>query len=57
MKKVEKINIDAYNKYMGIETLHPLVSVIDFSKVEPIHSFLFNIDFYAVFLKETKNGI
>lgn len=56
MKKVEKINIDAYNKYMGIETLHPLVSVIDFSKVEPIHSFLFNIDFYAVFLKETKNG-
>ena len=41
---------------MGVETLHPLVSIIDFSKLSPIHSFLFNIDFYAVFLKETKNG-
>lgn len=56
MKRVEKVNIDTYNKYMGVETLHPLVSIIDFSKVPPIHSFLFNIDFYAVFLKETKNG-
>ena len=56
MKKVERVNIDAYNKYMGVETLHPLVSIIDFSKLSPIHSFLFNIDFYAVFLKETKNG-
>ena len=56
MKKVERVNIDAYNKYMGVETLHPLVSIIDFSRLSPIHSFLFNIDFYAVFLKETKNG-
>lgn len=57
MKQIEKVNIDAYNKYMGVETLHPLVSIIDFSKLSPIHRFLFNIDFYAVFLKETKNGI
>lgn len=56
MKKIERVNIDAYNKYMGVETLHPLVSIIDFSKLSPIHSFLFNIGFYAVFLKETKNG-
>lgn len=56
MKRVKRVNIDAYNKYMGVETLHPLVSIIDFSKLPPIHSFLFNIDFYAVFLKETKNG-
>lgn len=56
MKKVERVNIDAYNKYMDVETLHPLVSIIDFSKLSPIRSFLFNIDFYAVFLKETKNG-
>ena len=57
MKQVEKVNIDAYNKYMGVETLHPLVSIINFSKLSPIHRFLFNIDFYAVFLKETKNWI
>ena len=57
MKQVEKVNIDAYNKYMGVDTLHPLVSIINFSKLSPIHRFLFNIDFYAVFLKETKNGI
>ena len=29
-------NIFQYNESRGVETLHPLVSVIDFSKAEPI---------------------
>lgn len=33
MNDIHKFNtIDEYNKAMGVETLHPLVSVIDFSK-------------------------
>ena len=46
-------NIFQYNESRGVETQHPLVSVIDFSKAEPIppghyrHCF----GFYAVFLK------
>ena len=58
MKKVERVNIDAYNKYMGVETLHPLVSVIDFSKAEPIPPghYRHRFGFYAVFLKDVKCG-
>lgn len=59
MKDIHKFNtIDDYNKAMGIETLHPLVSVIDFSKANhkgdyPAgHSF----GFYTVFLKEQNCG-
>ena len=35
MKKVERVNIGAYNKYMGVETLHPLVSIINFTRLPP----------------------
>ena len=28
------ITIDEYHKAMGIETLHPLVSIVDFSKAK-----------------------
>ena len=50
--------VDEYNKMLGVETLHPLVSVIDFSKASflgslpPAQSF----GFYTVFLKDVKCG-
>jgi AraC-like DNA-binding protein len=50
--------IDQYNKFYDVETLHPLVSVIDFSKAKrqaPGH-YLFNMGFYTIFLKELKCG-
>lgn len=56
MSEISKADIHWYNNYMGVETLHPLVSVIDYSKLDPIHSFRINIDFYAVFMKDTKTG-
>lgn len=44
--------IDEYNKFFGFETLHPQVSVVDFSKVGPSKPHTMNLGFYALFLKE-----
>ena len=41
---------------MGQETLHPLVSVVDFSKCKPMLHSLQRFGFYAVFLKDVKCG-
>lgn len=54
------IRLDAvaqYNQLFGLETLHPLVSVIDLSKATlfPSH-FRINYGVYALFLKDTKCG-
>ena len=51
-------NIFQYNESRGVETLHPLVSVIDFSKAEPIPPghYRHRFGFYAVFLKDVKCG-
>src|SRR5574344_1957542 len=48
--------VDAYNKAMGIETLHPLVSVIDFSKCKPCLHHRNSFGFYCVFLKDVRCG-
>lgn len=56
-QKVTHIDtIEQYNDFLGVETLHPLVSVIDFSKVRPLHHFRNSMGFYAVFLKEVMCG-
>lgn len=44
-------SIAEYNKYLGVETLHPLVSVIDLSKAKTIKHARQTFGFYAVFLK------
>lgn len=41
---------------MGQETLHPLVSVVDFSRVPPLRHVRKAYGFYAVFLKDLKCG-
>ncbi|MDE7374744.1 MAG: AraC family transcriptional regulator, partial [Odoribacter sp.] len=45
-----------YNEMLGVETLHPLVSVIDLSKAHRIRHARQTFGFYAVFLKEVKCG-
>ena len=46
-----------YNDLMGVETLHPLVSVVDFSQLQTtVRSQLNMFGFYAVFLKEVMCG-
>ena len=49
-------NIFQYNESRGVETLHPLVSVIDFSKCGPAYLQRQTFGFYAVFLKDVKCG-
>lgn len=57
MGEIIRINTVAeYNKQVGVETLHPLVSVVDFEKVEPFCYFRTQLGVYAVFLKDSKCG-
>ena len=50
-------SVDRYNKLFGLETRHPLVSVVDLSKATkwPMRS-SFNYGIYALFLKDVKRG-
>ena len=50
-------SVDRYNKLFGLETRHPLVSVVDLSKAtkSPMRS-SFNYGIYALFLKDVKCG-
>lgn len=48
--------IAEYNDMLGVETLHPLVSVIDLSKARTMRHFRQTYGFYIVFLKEVMCG-
>ena len=49
--------VEEYNKLFGLETLHPLVNVIDLSEATRFPTrFTINYGIYALFLKETKCG-
>ena len=49
-------NISQFNTLRGIKTLHPLVSVFEFSKMKLIPEARANYGFYCVFLKEAVCG-
>lgn len=58
MDEIIKIDtIDQYNKFYGLETLHPLVAVVDLTKAtqHPNHVRI-NMGVYSLFLKHTKCG-
>ena len=50
--------VDCYNKLYGVETLHPLVSVVAASEIQRDlpDNVTFNYGLYALFLKQTKCG-
>jgi AraC family transcriptional regulator, transcriptional activator of pobA len=48
--------ISNYNTFNNNETLHPFVSVIDFSKAAPRQGSRMYFGFYAIFLKDVKCG-
>lgn len=57
MNEVLRIeNVSQYNTLMGQETLHPLVSVLDFSKAKPMKHQRRSMGFYTMFLKDVKCG-
>lgn len=57
MEEIVKLeSVDIYNKMRGVETLHPLVTVIDLSKAKPMVAQTLNFGLYAIYLKELKCG-
>ena len=57
MDKVLRLDhVGDYNKLLGQETLHPLVSVIDLSKSEPRPHQRMNFGFYTIYLKDIHCG-
>ena len=52
-------SIDTYNRFMGFETRHPLVAVVDLSKANPESlkgEKTYNYGVYCIWLKQTKCG-
>jgi AraC family transcriptional regulator, transcriptional activator of pobA len=49
-------NVSRYNDLRGVATLHPLVTVVDFSLAQPLPGGTYNFGLYAVYLKELKCG-
>lgn len=57
MGEILKMNsVHDYNEFLGVKTLHPLVSVVDLSEIPPIRLARKNFGFYTVFLKDVKCG-
>ena len=57
MEEIIKINsIAQYNNMRGVETLHPLITVVDLSKTSPMPAQTFNFGLYAIYLKELNCG-
>lgn len=57
MEQVERIDtVKQYNQAVGVETLHPLVSVVDFDEMPTYQYFRRYMGIYAVFLKYIKCG-
>lgn len=47
--------VTEYNDRLGVETLHPQVSVIDLAQARPMKHMRHTFGFYVVFLKDEKN--
>ena len=57
MENVLKLDrVEQYNDLVHYPTLHPLVSVIDFSQCPLCERVRFCVGFYTVFLKDVKCG-
>lgn len=57
MEEIIKLDsIAKYNAIRGVPTQHPLVSVLDLSKANPMPVGRFNFGLYTVYLKEVKCG-
>ena len=54
MKELFFNTIQEFNDYIGVETLHPLVSVVRVENASPIQEAVHHYGLYALFLKENK---
>lgn len=57
MEEIIKIeSVAQYNQMRGVKTLHPLITVLDLSKAQPMAAKTFNFGLFAIFLKDFKCG-
>jgi AraC-like DNA-binding protein len=57
MEEIVKLDtVCHYNKMRGVETFHPLITVIDLSMAQPMPAQTFHFGLYAIYLKELKCG-
>lgn len=49
-------SVDQYNKIRGMETQHPLITVIDLAKAKAMPAQTFNFGLYAIYLKALNCG-
>lgn len=59
MANILKVNTPAdYLSFIGAESRHPLIGVIDFEKISPIHTSLNNYGVYGIFMhSEVRNDL
>ena len=57
MNEIMKIDtVQQYNDYLGMDTLHPLVTVIEGRKGKPLHFCKKRYNIYAILIKDTDCG-
>ena len=57
MEEVKRLDtVRQYNEYAGVETLHPLISVVNFNEVPTIIHYKHYMGVYAIFLKNINCG-
>lgn len=57
MGSIVKIDsVSQYNTMRGVATQHPLITVLDLSKAQPMPAQTFNFVLYAIYLKELECG-
>ena len=57
MEEIRKIgNVKDYNNCLGVDTLHPLVSIVNFDDLPEVQTHRLNMSIYAVLLKNIKCG-
>ena len=54
MEEVSLNTVQDFNDYQGVETLHPLVSVVHVENTEHIKECMMHYGLYAIYLKENK---
>lgn len=47
--------IESYNDILGVETLHPLVSVVNLNEAREMYHMQHTMSFYAIYLKDEEN--
>lgn len=57
MEEIKRLKtVKAYNNLLGVDTKHPLITLVNFDELEKIRSYRLYMGLYAIFLKNVKCG-